>query len=154
MLDKADQTLDAVYIQAKETIKAQKELIGQDIERMKGDEEMNEKEKKSLHNLYLDDYKCLMKSIQDLTQSIEKGKGEMEKRGNIEMESKDLWTAVDEDNLKKVKSLLKKGIADVDWKNPNAVMIFTMFSFYSILIRLFLKRGMTLHSCMQVIMVG
>ena len=65
--------MDAVFIQVKETIKAQKELIGKGIERVKRDEEMDEEEKNSLHNLYLEDYKYLMKSIQDLTQSIREG---------------------------------------------------------------------------------
>ena len=80
LLIKAEQTLDAVYIQVKETIKAQKDCIAQDIERVKRDEEMDEWEKKSYHDVYLEDYKSLMKSIQELTESIERGKGEIEQR--------------------------------------------------------------------------
>ena len=131
LLDKAEQILDGVYIQAKEAIKAQKELISQDIERVKRDEEMDDEEKNSLHNLYLDDYKCLMKSIQVLTQSIKKGKREMEKRGSIEKESKELWTAVYENNDKKIKSLLKRGIAYVDWKKTDYVRIIIPCSLFS-----------------------
>ena len=66
----------------------------------------------------------MFNGIQILTQSIEKGKGDIEKRGSIEKESKELWMAVEENYVKKVKSHLKRGIADVDWKNPDAVRIF------------------------------
>ena len=46
-----------------------------------------------------------------------------------EIESKELWIAGGKNNVNKVKSLLKRGIADVDWKNPDEVRIFFLFPF-------------------------
>ena len=123
-LDKAEQTLDAVYIQAKEIIKAQKEMITNSIERIKRDEEIDEEERKSCLDLYIEDCKWLMKSIQDITKSMERGKGEMEMREKekLKKESKELYAVVSEINVRKVKFILKRGRANVDWQNEEVRM--------------------------------
>ena len=125
LLIKAEQTLDAVYIQVKETIKAQKDCIAQDIERVKRDEEMDEGEKKWCHNVYLEDYKSLMKSIQEVTKSIKRGKGEIEQRDERrkEKETKEMCQAVIDKDVKRVKSFIKRGIANVDWQNQEIVRL-------------------------------
>ena len=48
-----------------------------------------------------------------------KRKASIEKRK--EEESKELYDAVENGKVKKVKSLLKRGIADVDWRNEEEV---------------------------------
>ena len=106
--------LDAAYIKCKETIKAQKQLIALDIEMVKEDEEMYEEGKKMILNLYLKYYDYLMKGIQDITESMKKEKKLKKKRDSRERESKDLFEAgLLTNNIDKVKSILKRGIADI-----------------------------------------
>ena len=94
---------------------------------IKKDEEPDEEERKSCLDLYIEDCKLLMKSIQVITESIEMGKVEMGKgEQRREKETKELWDAVNRNDVKKVKTLLKRGIADIDWKNPRFVSIITI----------------------------
>ena len=55
----------------------------------------------------------------------------MEKIISNEKESKALFEAGVEKNIKKVKYFIKGGKASVDWKNPNSVSIFILFYFHS-----------------------
>ena len=50
------------------------------------------------------------------------GKGEQRR----EKETKELWDAVNRNDVKKVKTLLKRGIANIDWKNPRYLSIITI----------------------------
>ena len=82
--------------------------------------------KKSFLDFYIEDCKLLMKSIQVVAESMERRKVEMEKKEMRRKESKELWEAVNRNEVKKVKTLLKRGIADIDWKNPRYVSIITI----------------------------
>ena len=84
-------------------------------------EDMDEEARKSCHDLYIHDYKCLLKSIQDITQLIKREKDAIE-RNIKENESRELYEAAAINNANKVNSLLENGIADVDWQNPESVL--------------------------------
>ena len=120
LLLKEETFFDNVHKNIKGLIKTRKDLLTQAIEK---ENEMDEEERLVYHELFVEESKSLIQSLQDVNALLKQQKEKLENFENErrEKESNELFNAVDNNNLVKAKVLLKKGNVDVNWQNPRRV---------------------------------
>ena len=120
LLLKEEAFFDNVHKDIKGLIKTRKDLLTQAIEK---ENEMDEEERLVYHELFVEESKSLIQSLQDVNALLKQQKEKLENFENErkEKESNELFYAVPNNNLVKAKVLLKKGNADVNWQNPQRV---------------------------------
>ena len=120
LLLKEEAIFDNVHKDIKGLIKTRKDLLTQAIEK---ENEMDEEERLVYHELFVEESKSLIQSLQDVNALLKQQKEKLENFENErrEKESNELYNVVFNNNLVKAKALLKKGNADVNWQNPQMV---------------------------------
>ena len=120
LLLKEEAFFDNVHKDIKGLIKTRKDLLTQAIEK---ENEMDEEERLVYHELFVEESKSLIQSLQDVNALLKQQKEKLENFENErrEKESNELYKSVENNNLVKAKVLLKKGNADVNWQNPQWV---------------------------------
>ena len=120
LLLKEEAIFDNVHKDIKGLIKTRKDLLTQAIEK---ENEMDEEERLVYHELFVEESKSLIQSLQDVNALLKQQKEKLENFENErrKKESNELFNAVANNNLVKAKVLLKKGNADVNWQNPQMV---------------------------------
>ena len=116
LLLKVETFFDNVHKDIKGLIKTRKDLLTQAIEK---ENEMDEEERLVYHELFVEESKSLIQSLQDVNALLKQQKEKLENFENErrEKESNELYYTVHNNNLVKAKVLLKKGNADVNWQD-------------------------------------
>ena len=121
LLLKEETFFDNVHKDIKGLIKTRKDLLTQAIEK---ENEMDEEERLVYHELFVEESKSLIQSLQDVNALLKQQKEKLENFENErrEKESNELYNAVHNNNLVKAKVLLlKRGNVDVNWQHPQRV---------------------------------
>ena len=113
-LAKEEEAFDNHVKHIKGLFQVQRESLNQAIEKGKT---MNEEDRLAYHALFIEDCQSLLKNIQELHASINRVKEEIEKemRAKRENEGGELCDAANGNDLVKVKTIVHRGFADVNW---------------------------------------